>query len=163
MKGTFIIPLSILSATLLSGCMLAGTPTTIAIQTLNADFKRQYDPIRLVERPLDKRSTITTAEWAGTPGVSITEYYPQVKADTFSALQENCGLTEEQLAEVRIVQYKPPVFNEVFVFNDEKSERKDKTTGISIVFKQLPNNGGVDILFYGSCHSKEMPSLITNR
>ena len=132
-------------------------------QVTNEKLERDYAPIRLVTKPLGKDSNITTAEWAGTAGVSITSRSPQVRADVFRVLKERCGFEQEQLLETRIVSHKAPLFYEVWVFSDPLSGQKDKQSGVSVVMKQLPNGGGVDFKLSGECHSKEPPVFISTR
>ncbi len=132
-------------------------------QVTNEKLERDYAPIRLVTKPFGKDSYITTAEWAGTAGVSITSRAPQVRADVFNALKERCGFEQEQLLETRIVSHKAPLFYEVWVFHDAMSEQKEKQSGVSVIMKQLPNGGGVDFRLYGDCHSKESPVFISTR
>jgi len=62
-----------------------------------------------------------------------------------------CNYTIFDLLEVRNVSSEIPIFREIWVFKDEKSQMKDKTTALGITMKQLPNNGGVDIFIAGNC------------
>ena len=57
------------------------------------------------------------------------------------------------MIETRIVSHENPTYYEVWVFKDKLSKRKDKTSAVSIILTQVPNGGGVDIAFKGSCHS----------
>jgi hypothetical protein len=95
-------------------------------------------------------SLTPTGETDKTIALSSTLLY----SDIFKAINDRCGFGENDLVETRVVTHKHPVYYEVWVFNDEISERDDKTSAISVVLRQFPNNGGVDILFYGDCHSK---------
>ena len=124
-----LVVLSILG---IAGCV--STPGR-EYQITNEKLERDYAPIRLVTKPLGKDSTITTAEWAGTGGESITSRSPQVRADVFRALKERCGFEQEKLFETRLVSHKAP----------------------------LPNGGGVDFKLSGECHSKEAPVFISTR
>jgi hypothetical protein len=55
------------------------------------------------------------------------------------------------LIETRIVSHEIPYLKEIWIFRDEKSEMKDKTTALGINMKQLPNGGGVDFYIIGDC------------
>lgn len=68
-----------------------------------------------------------------------------------------CGFEAAQLSETRQVKYTPPVFYEVWVFQDPLSERDDKKSALSLVLKQLPDNGGVNLSVHGACHSRKLP------
>jgi len=64
---------------------------------------------------------------------------------------KNCNYTVFDLLQTRIVPSEIPIFREIWVFKDEKSQMKDKTTALGITMKQLPNNGGIDISVTGNC------------
>lgn len=150
----------ILSALLISlgGC--AGhSGTTVVTQKVNRDLEIEFSPIRFITKENGNNGSITTAEWAGTPGQSITKNSAQVQADVFQSLKANCDLDQSQLAETRIVMHKPPTFYEVWVFNDPLSGRQDKQSALSVVLKQLPNDRGVDFSVHGACHTKGSPTF----
>lgn len=152
----------LLAAGLLAGC--AGNPSAnVAAQVANRDLEKEFSPVRFVTRPVGERSSLTTAEWAGTPGQSITAGATQVRADILQSLRQNCGLEEAQLVEVRVVRHRLPLFYEVWVFKDPKSLREDGTSGLSVVMKQLPDNGGVDFSIRGACHSPKPPMFYSTR
>ena len=148
----------ILSSMIFSGC--AGNPASdAALRSANQALENQFSPLRYVSTPSDSGGSIANVEWAGVPGQSISERAPQVRQDIFGAIMRNCDLQSSALAETRIVKHEVPTFYEVWLFNDPLSERTDKKSGLAVVMKQLPNGGGVDIQYYGDCHSKEAPAF----
>lgn len=162
MKKRQPLGLLVITFSVLAGCS-ANPSTQVATQVANRDLEAHFSPVRYAETPIDRKASITKAEWAGVPGTSILNNAPQVRADVLRSFKENCGLNEEQLSEVRVVKHFPPTFYEVWVFNDPLSQREDGKSGISIVLKQLPNNGGVDFSFHGGCHSKKPPVFYSTR
>lgn len=145
-----------ISATIFSGC--TGNPTNnAALRSANQALENQFSPLRYVATPSDSGGSIANVEWAGVPGKSISELAPQVRRDIFGAIMKNCGLQSSALTETRIVKHDAPVFYEVWVFNDPLSKRTDNKSGLSVVMTQLPNGGGVNIRYYGDCHSKDAP------
>lgn len=151
-----------LATALLAGC--SGNPSaTAGAQVANRDLEKEFSPVRFVTRAVGERTSLTTAEWAGTPGQSITAGAQQVRADILQALRQNCGLEESQLAEVRVVKHRAPLFYEVWVFKDPLSKRDDGMSGLSVVMKQLPDNGGVDFSIRGACHSSKPPVFYSTR
>lgn len=138
---------------LLAGC--AGNPTAEhAIRSANRGLERDYAPLRMVATPTGKRSVAVSPQWAGTVAPSITTAASVVRDDVLQAFAAHCGFHAEQLAEVRVVWHRPPEFYEVWVFNDPQSGRKDGKSGVSVILRQLPNNGGVDYSLRGDCHSQ---------
>lgn len=129
----------------------------VSLQAANQKLEKQFSPIRLVTSVGANQSGKATTEWAGTPGPSIVENAPLLKADVLGGFKSKCGLDAVQLSETRVVKYAVPVFYEVWVFDDPLSERDDKKTALSLVLRQRPGNGGVDFSFYGACHGKKMP------
>lgn len=77
-----------------------------------------------------------------------------VENDIMKGIFLQCNYTILDLVETRIIPSEIPTFREIWVFRDEKSEMKDKTTALGITMKQLPNNGGVDIFVSGECPVK---------
>lgn len=142
----------------LSGCAVNST-NNAALRSGNQALENQFSPFRYVAESSDDGGSVATVEWAGVPGKSISERAPSVRKDIFNAIVSNCDLHSSELDEVRIVKHDVPVFYEVWVFNDPLSERSDSKSGISVVMTQLPNNGGVDIRYYGDCHSKVAPAI----
>ncbi|MDF2445976.1 MAG: hypothetical protein K0S46_1212 [Moraxellaceae bacterium] len=144
----------------LAGC--SGNPSAVvAAQASNRDMEKSFSPLRLVATSVDKRASQLTFEFAGTPAPSITANAGQLRGDIFRSLSSHCGFTESDLVETRVVRHRIPTFYEVWVFNDPQSERPDKRSGLSVVMKQLPNNGGVDFQVHGSCHTKGATFVMT--
>ncbi|WP_417216982.1 hypothetical protein [Alcanivorax sp.] len=148
----------ILSSIIFPGCAV-NPSSDAALRSANQALEDQFSPFRYMATPSDSGGSIAHVEWAGVPGQSISERAPQVRQDIFGAIMRNCDLQSSALAETRIVKHEVPTFYEVWVFNDPLSERTDKKSGLAVVMKQLPNGGGVDIQYYGDCHSKEAPAF----
>lgn len=91
---------------------------------------------------------------AGVSNPSIAKDSEVLLQDILKGVQEKCGFIKDQLIETRKVLYKHPNYYEVWVFKDMLSERDDKTTGISVLLRSYPNDGGVDIEISGDCHAK---------
>ena len=90
--------------------------------------------------------------WAGKPGVTAAS--PQYQEVIFNYFDEKCGFKKSALKEVRVVSHEPPTWYEVWVFNDEKSERSDKTFGRSVVFKYLQESNTTHLNIIEECKPK---------
>jgi len=153
---TRYLSIVLFAAMFFSGC--AGNQTSdTALRSANQTLENQFSPFRYVVTPSDGGRPVANVEWAGVPGKSLSELAPQVRRDIFGAIMKNCGLQSSALTETRIVKHDAPVFYEVWVFNDPLSKRTDNKSGLSVVMTQLPNGGGVNIRYYGDCHSKDAP------
>jgi len=126
-----------------------------SIKVANSAAAESYKPGRLVLSESTDKTDIYTSQWAGKTGKTIALVSEQVLADVVAWVKRDCGFELSDLKETRIVAHEPPVFYEVWVFNDKKSKREDGTSALSVVLKQLPNAGGVDVNFYGQCHSEK--------
>lgn len=130
------------------GC--SGNPTAeVGTSMANNKLDKEFFPMRAVL----KGNGVITFEWAGVTGKSIIENSPQVKSDTFAAIQKACGFMPSELFETRAVRRSGNMIYEVWVFNDAHSSRPDHQTGLSVLLNQLSGNGGVDINIRGNCHS----------
>ena len=141
----------------LSGCANS-FERQINMQNITLEQKQQPD--RLYKTKSTDKADFYTMEWAGTKGESIALVSEQLYADILNVFKSHCGFSETDLLETRIVSYKLPTFYEVWVFKDALSERKDKTSAMSVIMTQLPNGGGVDMNFIGQCHSKPLQFVV---
>lgn len=131
-----------------------------SIRIVNQSLENQFSPMRLVIQKTGG-GFVTKGEWAGRPGLSLVELAePILRSDLTRFIKEKCGFVESQLLERRIVRHENPIFYEVWIYDDPESERDDKKSGITVVMKQLPKGGGIDVVFPGDCHGKEMPISI---
>lgn len=141
--------------TLLSACGSHGVDK--AIRTANAQNRglaAEYSPFRYKVTANEDGSGIATTDWAGTPGESITTMAPTVKSDINHVIKRQCDFDPEDLIATRLVSAIEPYFYEVWVYRDNQSQREDKTSGLSVIIEQLPNNGGVDFNLIGTCHAR---------
>jgi len=145
--------ITIVFIVLISGC--ANKPAIQdEIQLSNKEWNTKKSPLRSKYVKLEDGSSVLSFEWAGTPSESIVKKAePQLENDIFNTLQKRCGYKRTNLIETRIVEHKYPDYYEVWVFKNKNSARHDKTSGISVVIRALPNNGGTDINYYGDCDS----------
>jgi len=102
----------------------------------------------------DKARFYSNIKLRGEVGESITKNSKILETDIMRDIFKQCNYTNFDLLEVRIVPSEIPIFREIWVFKDEKSEMRDKTTALGITMKQLPNNGGIDIFVAGDCPKK---------
>ena len=87
----------------------------------------------------------------GEIGRSITKNSKILEDDVMGSIFEYCGYYFFDLLEIRIEPSGFPVFQEVWVFKDDKSEMEDKTTALGIVMEVLPNNSGTNFFLRGEC------------
>lgn len=144
--------ITIILIVLISGCATSKATVQDEVQLSNKEWSAKKSPLRAKYVKFKDGSSVLSFEWAGEPGKSIVKNAePQLESDIFNALQQRCGYKRTNLIETRIVEHKYPEYYEVWVFKNKKSTRHDKTSGISVVIKALPNGGGTDINYYGNC------------
>jgi len=137
----------------LSGCANS-IDRQINMQNITLEQKQQPD--RLYKTKSTDKADFYTMEWAGAKGRSMAFGVELLYADILKGFKLHCGFDEADLVETRIVSYQFPVSYEVWIFKDPLSQREDKTSAMSVILKQLPNGGGVDMNFIGQCHSKPL-------
>lgn len=147
------------------GFMLNGCVSSFdsQMEARNEMFEKQNTPIRLYKTSSTKSADFYKSDWAGKKGKSIVYASNVLRNDVFKAFKQNCGFNQIDLIETRIVSHDGLVFKEVWVFKDGLSKRKDRTSGLSVVLTQLPNAGGVDMNFFGTCHSAEPFQFIVTK
>ncbi len=136
---------------MLSGC---GNSLSSQMDIQNENLAKEYMPTRLHKVTSTSNADMYESHWAGKEGRSIALNSKLLYSDVLKAFKQGCGFKKSDLIQTRIVSHEIPVFYEVWLFKDAKSKREDKTSGLSVVMKQLPNNGGTDINIYGQCHSE---------
>jgi len=138
---------------LLQGCVSGLEQNTIKRVNMNIIENNQpYEYILVNET--DKARFYSNIKLRGEVGESITKNSKVLENDIMRGIFKKCNYTNFDLLEVRIVPSEIPIFREIWVFKDEKSEMRDKTTALGITMKQLANNGGVDIFVAGDCPKK---------
>jgi len=120
------------------------------VQQFNSEQEAKYAPTRMkfVEFP-GGASSLQTGVWAGEPGVTAAN--ARFQTGIFEKFKTQCGFDQSQLKEVRVVKYEPPLWYEVWVFNNPDSLRPDKTTGLSVVMRFDPVTNITNTSFYGNC------------
>lgn len=134
--------------------ILAGCSTTSGlkqqVQHLNAAKEARHEPTRAQFKELGNgASEVELGIWAGIPGTTAAN--AEYRRKIFDSFKSSCGFDESDLKEVRVVKHAPPMWYEVWIFNNPKSRRPDKTTGISVVMTFNPTTNITKINFIGSC------------
>lgn len=79
--------------------------------------------------------------------------------DVMLDINKHCGFEAKDLKEIRVVLHDEArgLGFEVWVFNDQLSQREDKITAISVILKATPNIGGTDINYKipKDCHDEK--------
>jgi len=133
---------------------LAGCSTSPAmnnrVQQFNAAQEAQYSPTRAELKELPGGvSNLEFGVWAGVPGESAAN--AAYRKRIFDSFRTQCGFDESQLKEVRIVKHDPPIWYEVWVFNNPESQRPDNTSGLSVVMRFNPMTNITNTSFRGDC------------
>lgn len=150
MKYKIVIGIALI--TLLSGCA-SSNPST----AWNKNLIKIKAPVRMV---IDNSYTNTNAtryseDWAGIKGKSIiNEQYTNM---VLAGIEKKCGYSKEQFIEAYIVQHvnndTSNIIEEVWLFNDPKSFREDKVSGLTIYLEYNKKTNVTLGDFFGSCHT----------
>jgi len=136
----FLVFLSVLS-----GCTLRNSMDGVVV-TQNKDLERAGRPVRVAyTKQPGGIGNLDYGVWAGQPGTTVAN--KQYRDFIFNYFETKCGLKKSDLKEVRIVSHNKTVWYEVWVFNDEKSIRPDKTSGRSVIMKYIPEENSTDVTF----------------
>lgn len=128
----------------------------------NDKFIKQKAPVRLVlNKSVQKENSKKYIEdWAGTKGTS--KFDSHYTLQTFNHLKKYCGYGKDEFIESRIITHTEYIKEEVWLFNDTKSFRDDKISGITIYSKYNPNTNMTNTNFFGSCHTQKGSSFSEN-
>jgi len=138
---------------LLQGCVSGLERATI--RSANNHIIENNQPYEyILVNETDKARFYSNIKLRGEVGESITKNSKVLENDIMRGIFQKCNYTIFDLLQTRIIPSEIPIFREIWVFKDEKSEMEDKTTALGITMKQLPNNGGVDIFVAGDCPKK---------
>ncbi|MGM0564574.1 MAG: hypothetical protein ACQES2_09620 [Pseudomonadota bacterium] len=148
MKTPLILALLALA---LSGCAATGSNS---ISNANQQLAGNKAPYRFVKTEESESHTAYELQPAGEKRPSVVFASEVLAADVFKSIKEQCGFQKSDLVETRAVSHQPPSFYEAWVFNDPKSESKEKQSAISVLLYQHTNMGGVDISLSTNCHHK---------
>jgi hypothetical protein len=139
----------ILLVAILSGCSTSFVLDK-QVQQINAAQEAKFQPTRVKFTELKGGgSNLEFGIWAGTPGETAAN--PEYRRKIFDAFNSQCGFLESSLKEVRVVKHEPPIWYEVWVFNNSASKRPDKTSGLSVVMDFNPVTNITKVAFYGTC------------
>lgn len=148
---------SILGALIIGGCATTGDDIQATWNKINAEKKA---PVRLIkDDSFSNKDSIRLIEgWAGVSGKSaINEKYQEM---AFEKIQHNCGYSKEDHIETRIVNHSETSWEEVWLFNDPKSFRDDKVSGLTAFFQYDPKTNQTNVQFFGSCHTGKGNSFV---
>ncbi|MFT5835810.1 MAG: hypothetical protein ACI9RG_000703 [Sulfurimonas sp.] len=149
------IALITLSTFIFVGC--AGS----VVDPANKTLRERKSPTRLIKDETFKRpgGTRFIPGWAGVKRKSIIN--DEYKEKSFRYLRKRCGYSKSDFIQSRKVEYTKITWEEVWLFQDSKSYRDDKISGITIFFKYNPNNNKTSFAFYGACHTGKGTSFTT--
>jgi len=148
-KFIFMVALFI---ALVSGC--AGTNPSTA---WNEKLIKQKAPTRMLkDTSFTQKNAIRYAEdWAGEKGKSIVN--EKYKTIIFSNIQKRCGYGKNEFIETYVIQHtdsdKATVIEEVWLFNDPKSFRDDKVSGLTVYLEYNKKTNQTLGDFFGKCHT----------
>ena len=138
--------------TLLTGCATSNPSTA-----WNESLIKAKAPVRMIKDDSfpDKKGTRYIENWAGIKGISILNerYINMISAD----VEKKCGYGKEQFIEAYIVQHTDNdagnIIEEVWLFNDSKSFRDDKISGLTIYLEYDKKTNITKGDFFGNCHT----------
>ncbi|WP_428024241.1 hypothetical protein [Arcobacter sp.] len=135
--------------TLFTGCYRSLDNATIS--SMNKNIENTNQPYEFEKyKDTNSASYYSNTKIRGEKGKSIVQS-ELLFNDIMRNIYLKCDYTEFDLVEKRVVSHEVPYFFEVWVFRDEKSKTKDKTTALGINMKQLANGNGVDFSIVGNC------------
>jgi len=114
------------------------------------------------DKSFDKKdATRYVEDWAGVKGNSALN--EQYKNMVFSNIEKKCGFTKEDFREVYVVQYAQDsagiIIEEVWLFNDQESFRKDKISGLTVYMEYNKKSNLTLEDIFGSCHTSRETSF----
>lgn len=156
MKKTTLTTTSILALTALlyTGCASSSSKMQ---ESWNKQHIESKSPVRLVQDPSFKNGTRYIEDWAGVKGTSAINKEYQEKS--FQQIQQSCGYGKNEFIEARIVNHTQTSWEEVWLFNDPKSYRDDKISGITLYLQYNPNSNQTSVKFIGVCHTPKGTSF----
>ena len=154
--------LLILLAVSLSGCVALNSSFNPAI-SYNEKQEAAFQPTRAEYTTFNNgaSSVLSFGVWAGDLGVTAANDQYQVLI--YEKFEQNCGLHKDDLKEIRIVKHEPNFWYEVWVFNDDQSQRSDKTSGMSVVMKYAPDTNITEVNLIGNCVNRKNQETLSSR
>ena len=123
----------------------------------NEIHKKNKSPVRLVKDESDKDGLALREVWAGIAGESgISQRYQTM---AFDNIQKRCGYGKDEFAEFRIVNSGENTMEEVWLFNDPKSNRADKLSGMTVFLQYDAVTNFIQGELFGKCHTGRGTSL----
>lgn len=126
----------------------------------NEIHKQNKSPVRLVKDESDKGIVSLREVWAGVAGESgISQRYQTM---AFDNIQKRCGYGKDEFVEFRIVTSDGKTMEEVWLFNDAKSYRADKLSGMTVFLQYDAVTNFIQGELFGKCHTGRGTSLGIN-
>lgn len=141
--------------------VLIGCSTSHPYKAWNDAHVKNKSPVRFVkdESFIKPNSERYRESWAGIKGESaVSDRY---KTLAFNAIKKQCGYGE--IVEFRVVSHAENSWEEVWLFNDAKSFRVDKISGLTVFFKYNPSSKMTNTTLYGACHTKKGISITNSQ
>ncbi len=157
MKRILVITI-IFSAIFLNGCANKKLDKNWNINNI-----KNKSPVRLVKDQSLKGSSKTRyfEDWAGKKGK--TAFNKKHKKLILNKINASCGYGGQSLRETRIVNHTKNTWEEVWLFNDSKSHREDKISGITIYVIFNTKTNKTDTSFHGKCHTGRGVSFVSTK
>jgi hypothetical protein len=161
-KSTIII----LSIFLVTGCATTNSNSrangvnvsNMTQEQWNEIHIKNKSPVRLIKDQSNDMELIEV--WAGIAGESgISQRYQTM---AFNNIQQRCGYGQDKFIESRIVRSDDSAMEEVWLFNDPKSYREDRVSGMTIYLQYDPVTNYIQGELFGKCHSGRGTSLGLN-
>jgi hypothetical protein len=160
----------ILSAFLVTGCASTNSNTSSDSSSANVSNMTQEQwneiliksksPVRLIKDSSDKDAIELIEVWAGIAGESgISQRYQTM---AFDNIKKRCGYGKGEFAEFRIVKSDSKTMEEVWLFNDPKSYRADKLSGMTVFLQYDAVTNFIQGELFGKCHTGRGTSLGIN-
>jgi uncharacterized protein YceK len=151
----------ILSVFLVTGCASTNSNTSSDSSSANVSNMTQEQwneiliksksPVRLIKDSSDKGAIELIEVWAGVAGESgISERYQTM---AFNNIKKRCGYGKDKFIESRIVRSDDRAMEEVWLFNDPKSYREDRVSGMTIYLQYDSVTNYIQGELFGKCHS----------
>ncbi len=147
--------LAILTISVLSGCA-SNSP----FDKVNKEYIDNKSPLRMMKDHSFEISNSTKyiEHWAGEKGnTALTDQYVQ---QILGQIKMKCGYGKREFVGYHIVKHTKSTWEEVWLFKDSESARKDGISGQTVFLKyeQATNLTITDI--YGQCHTPAGMSFI---
>jgi hypothetical protein len=165
--------ITIFNILLITGCSVSqnnkvNTAANINNVDINSKTQEQWNeiliksksPVRLIKDSSDKDAIELIEVWAGIAGESgISQRYQTM---AFDNIKKRCGYGKDEFTEFRIVKSDSKTMEEVWLFNDPKSYRADKLSGMTVFLQYDAVTNFIQGELFGKCHTGRGTSLGLN-